>query len=71
MRIRLPENLAEEIYQLCLKTKTDWYYFDYYKKKRKTIDDDDALNIFIDIRDLGLDMSKELYQWFSSFIYIV
>ena len=62
----LPDNLVEEIYDLCLKCKIDWFYQDYYKKKRKTIDKDDVSAIYYDVLDLGLDMSVELHQWFKA-----
>lgn len=62
--IRLNDNLVEEIYNLCLKCKIDWFYQDYYKKKRKTIDLNDAEEIYYAALDLGLDMSTELKQWF-------
>lgn len=64
-RIFLPnDSLVEELYNLCLKCKLDWFYSDYYKTKRKTIEINDVITIYYDIANLGLDMSTELYKWF-------
>ena len=65
--VKLPNSvLVEEIYQLCLKCKIDWFYTDYYKKHRKTISEEDKDAIYYNVLDLGLDMSQELHQWFQT-----
>lgn len=35
------------------------------KLKRKTIEKDNISDIYFNILDLGLDISKELHQWFK------
>lgn len=62
-RIQIPNNLVEEIYQLCLRQGADWYYFDYYKKKRKTMENEDVENLQALEDEL---VSPELHNWINA-----
>lgn len=66
--IKFPrDELIEEIYQLCLKCKIDWFYQDYYKPKRKTISFFDFQSLYSAFMDAKLEMSKELQDWFFDY----
>ena len=62
-RIPIPNNLVEEIYQLCLRQKADWYYSDYYKKNRKTMKSEDVENLQALEDEL---VSPELHNWINA-----